>query len=108
MAFWQTAAAPPASWARDVILLVSATAPDRDYRMAGRWTLGQTTDVQPFSFVAVRARYVRLCLQSRHGGPGNADFVSLGGFTLGVLTGTVVPDGLPVGPLPLSRQGPPG
>ncbi len=76
--------------------------------MAGRWTLGRTTDVQTFSFVAVQGRYVRLCFQSRHGGHGNADFVSLGGFTLGVLTGTVIPDGRPVRPLPLSHQGPLG
>lgn len=101
VAFWQTTASPPESWARDLTLLVSATAPDGDYRLAGRWTLGHVMDVQAFSFVAIQARYVRLCFQSRHG---NAGVVSLGGFTLGVLTGTVIPDGRPPGPLPLSLQ----
>ncbi|MGH2352691.1 MAG: hypothetical protein ACRDJN_13880 [Chloroflexota bacterium] len=95
VAFWHTRRSPPASWARDVTLLFTNTAPDSGYRMAGRRTLGQTTAVQTFSFVAVRVRYIRLCFQSRHG---DADFVSLGGFALGVLTGTVTTDSRPPDP----------
>ncbi len=102
VAFWQTSASPPAAWVRDVTLLASATMPNADFRMAGRWTLSATTDVQTFSFVAIRARYLRLCFQSRHG---NADFVSLGGVMFGVLTGTVVPDSRPLGPLPPGYSG---
>jgi hypothetical protein len=102
IAFWQSRTSPPESWTRDVSLLVSAVAPDREFRLAARWTLGQAGAVQPFALpVAISGRYVRLCIQSRQG---TADFVSLGGFVLGVQTGDVLADMRPLGPLPAASR----
>ncbi len=100
--FWQSPAFPRESWARDVTLLASTVAPDREFRVVDRWTLARTTDLQVFALpVTPRARYVRLRFQSRQG---TADFVSLGGFMISVLTGENLADQRPLVPLPLGYR----
>ena len=81
MAFRQTQASVPESWAREAELLLSDAGPDTGFGSAGRWVLRQVRAPQQFSFRPVRARYARLRVLSRHG---EAEFVSLGAFALGM------------------------
>jgi len=81
VAFRQTQAAVPESWAKGVELLLSDSAAAAGYVSAGRWELRQATAPQQFSFRPIKARYARLRVFSRHG---DADFVSLGALALGI------------------------
>jgi hypothetical protein len=80
LAFRQTPAAPPESWAREVEVLLSASDRDSGLVSAGRWILARTTAPQEFSFRPTLARFVRLRLLARHG---EAPFISLGAFAIG-------------------------
>jgi hypothetical protein len=82
LAFRHTRAAPAASWAKDVGVLLTTASPEGGYYQVGRWTLQQTTEPQEFVFVETSARYVRVCLYTNHGHP---EFVSLGTVALGVM-----------------------
>lgn len=94
VAFWHARSNAPSSWAHDVALLLSVQGPDSGFRLVGRWTLGPTSDPQQFALeVSAPARFVRICLLSRHG---SSEFVSLGGFALGVMTGDLDVDSRPV------------
>lgn len=86
VAFRQTQASPPHSWAKDVELVL-ARAPDDPGQSAGRWTLRQTTEPQHFSFATRQAKVARIRILSRHGAPGDADYTALGAFALGAATG---------------------
>lgn len=80
-AFRHLQASPPASWAREVELLLSDVAADAGFLSVGRWPLRQTTAPQEFSFQLTKARYARLRILSRHA---DAGYVALGEFALGV------------------------
>src|SRR6266542_3511374 len=81
VAFQQSPALPRGTWARDVGLLLSVTAPDSGSYQVGRWTLAQTTAPQEFTFVETLARYARVCLYANYG---SQEYVSLGAMVLGV------------------------
>jgi hypothetical protein len=82
VAFQQAPALPRESWAKDVGLLLSATAPDAGFYQVGRWTLAATPAPQEFTFVETLARYARVCLYASYGG---REYVSLGALVLGVM-----------------------
>jgi len=75
VAFRQTQASPPASWAKEVELLV-------DDASVGRWTLGQSVAAQEFPFRPARGSVARLRISSRH--EADAAFTSLGAFAVGL------------------------
>ncbi|MGI8424949.1 MAG: hypothetical protein ACR2NO_12700 [Chloroflexota bacterium] len=81
VAFRQTQASVPESWAREVELLLSDAGPDSGFASAGRWVLRQAVAPHQFSFRPLLARYARVRVHSRHG---DADFVSLGALALGM------------------------
>lgn len=81
VAFCHTQTISPASWAKDVELILSASARDAGFVPVGRWALAQTTEPQEFSFRPTSAKFIRLRLLSRHG---DATFTSLGAFAVGI------------------------
>lgn len=83
IAFRQTQASQPASWAREVELLLSAGAAG-PYTSVGTWTLAQATDPQQFSFLPKQAGYARLRVLSRYG---DASYTALGAVAFGIATG---------------------
>jgi hypothetical protein len=89
LAFRQTQASVPASWAREVEVQLSASGEAGAFVTIGRWHLRQTTAPQEFSFRPFEARFARLRVLSRHG---DASFVSLGA----VAFGKVATDHLPL------------
>ncbi len=97
VAFRQTPLAPPASWAREVSLLLSTKAPDAGYYRVGRWALAPTLAPQEFIFVETPARYARVCILSTYG---TADFASLGAVVLGAFTSDLQAGNQPLLPPP--------
>ncbi|MBI3974542.1 MAG: hypothetical protein HY332_24970 [Chloroflexi bacterium] len=97
VAFQHTPASPPASWAREVSVLLSTQAPDAGYYRVGRWTLTPSTAPQEFTFWETSARYVRLCIHSTHG---TADFASLGAVAFGVYSSDLRAGSSPLLPMP--------
>jgi hypothetical protein len=82
-AFRLSQASPPASWAKDVELLLSPSA-SGPYTSVGTWTLRQTTDPQQFTFVPRQAGYARLRIVSRYG---DSSYTALGAVAFGIATG---------------------
>jgi len=73
VAFRQTQASPPPTWAREVELVI-------DDAPVGRWILAQTVAAQEFSFRPARGTAVRLRVHSRYGG----EYTSLGALAVGL------------------------
>ncbi len=77
--FAHSTLAPPETWAKEVAVLVSTTADDRDMVLAGQWTLTATTQPQEFAFPRSLVQSVWLRILSNYG---STEYTSLAEFAL--------------------------